>query len=195
MSIRFDIPYNFTSEVVAPASNTGGVVVYRASRVYAKNEAFYLVTTADKYFLGFSPDEVVTSTPNTSYISSDASIRDYDDSTYVVTSSLASGSEYTIETLDLGSVKSDLVLLIKHFGGVNSASYVHRIYTSNDGSNYTKVWERGSFNTTYTDLVNISQARYIQLRIYNATGSAYTSTLYTLEVYKYNYNKESHKEN
>jgi len=174
--------YFLVSELATPTTVSGWATIYKTKRFFSKGEYIYLLNRCSKTVFQFSPD-LIQNITFTSWTTSFANARDYDDSTYASSPNLASSTTpYTLLVADLGAVYSDVLLVLKT-GTVNSTDWVNYIDTSTDNVNFTNVWSASGNGAINTYLIELTNVRYIRWRLLNKTGYTYSFSCYTFEAW------------
>lgn len=177
-------------ERMPPSYASGNTIVYRAKRYLDKNMYFILKYFGEAGIIATEDDDLVriaTITVNDPYFTNLDRVIDYDDNTWgnAPATIVDPGAEVTELTFDLGQ-QYNFFILVRHWAGSGTNMYT-RVYTSSNGITWYKVLDLYRTSVVF-DSANVTNMRYVQIRVYNGSTQALnlddnTWRLYTVEFY------------
>jgi hypothetical protein len=163
-------------ERVAPRYDSTDAMIYNVTRVVNAGTTFILITDGSRYNVisryddNIFPSIIASETIVDANFSPIANVRDNNDSTYATSSTqVAVTTEQELAKWDLGALRDGYIFLNVYCSGYFNT----RIYTSADGTTWTKVYDKA---LNGMDFVYVSGIRYISLRVYN-TDTTYARTI------------------
>lgn len=176
-------------ERISPSFSSTLSRVYRAKRYLPSNITIKLFFSGNFASILTETDNLI-STDNVTRLDSNftglSAVLDFDDSTYGYSAGtgIPTYSEVHELLVNLGSTRSG-ILVIMFLNGLSN--FYTRVYTSIDGSSWTRIIDNSSTNPT-TIVMQILNVRYLRVSVYNGTGNDYVLDsgkwrLYTLEFY------------